>query len=93
MVVRDLDLMGIPSLPAKAHTILLVYPNAMLRTPVASQTLEPVSRRDRQVPQVADPIDLIELPPGDSPHCPRASPPGRWCVGPLEDVLRPAIPE
>src|SRR3972149_5822284 len=33
MGVRDPGRIGIPSLPAKAHTILLVSPNAMLRTP------------------------------------------------------------
>ncbi len=93
MIVRDFNLVGIPSLPVKAHPVLFVYPNAMLLTPVASQTLESISRRDRQVPQVTDPIDLVELPPGDSPQRLGASPPGRERVGSIEDVLCPAIPE
>jgi hypothetical protein len=93
VVIRDLDLVGITSLPANADPILLVYPNAMLLTSLASQTLEQVSRRDREVPKIADPIHLVELPPGDGPQRLRTRSPGCRGIGPVEDVLCPAIPE
>src|SRR5213593_4172427 len=61
MVVRDLDLVGISSLPAKTHAILLVDAYAMLRGPVTFQSFKAVTGRDRQIPQVTRAIDLIEL--------------------------------
>ena len=61
MIVRDLDLVGISTLPAKAHSIPLVDADAMLRAPIAFQSFKAVTGRDRQIPQITRAIDLIEL--------------------------------
>ena len=61
MIVRDLDFVGISTLPAKAHSILLVDADTMLRAPAAFQSFKAVTGRDRQVPQITRAIDLIEL--------------------------------
>jgi len=57
VVIGDFD---IATLPTKADAILVVNPNAILPAPVSAQTLKTVSRRYRQLSDVADTIDSIQ---------------------------------
>jgi hypothetical protein len=62
VVVRDLDIVGIIILPAKADTILLIDADTMLAGTISLETFEAVTWRYRQLARVANPIHLVELP-------------------------------
>ncbi len=64
MVVRDLDLVGVAVLPAKADPPLIVDADAVLPRPVALQRLEPIARRDPQGIEPGRGVQLRELAPG-----------------------------
>jgi hypothetical protein len=49
MAVNDLDVERIALVPSKAHSPLLIYPDAVLSNPIALQRLELIGRRDHQV--------------------------------------------
>jgi len=62
VVVRDLDIVGIAILPAKADTILLIDADAVLAGPFPPEAFEVVSRGNGQLAQVTNAIYLVELP-------------------------------
>src|SRR3981189_3152380 len=49
MVVHDIDLKGVPVIPAEADSTLVVDADAPLSFPVAPQFLQPVARRCSKV--------------------------------------------
>ena len=55
VVVYDLHVVGVPTLPPKAHPPLIVDPDAVLPPPlpVSLQLLQAVARRDLEVVQAA----------------------------------------
>lgn len=59
MVIDDLDLFRIAILPAKANAILFVDSNTVLTTPVATQSLRPIARRNAEFDQIDNAIELI----------------------------------
>jgi hypothetical protein len=61
VVVNDLDVERIAVVPSKANSPLLIYPDAVLSKPIALQRLELIGRRDHQVAQIGDAIQVFEL--------------------------------
>ena len=53
VVVYDLHVVGVPTLPPKAHPPLIVDPDTVLPLPVSLQPLQAVARRDLEVVQAA----------------------------------------
>jgi hypothetical protein len=72
---------------------LVIDSNAVLLTPGTPQALEAVSGRHRQILQVVDPIDLIELPASRSPQYARARSSSGRGLSPVEDILGTLVPE
>jgi hypothetical protein len=70
MVVRDLNLVGISSLPSKTQAILVVNPNAVLPVPVSAQPFQAISVWNGKLAEVSDLINLIELSPSHLPQIP-----------------------
>jgi hypothetical protein len=64
MVVRDLHIVGIRTLPAKADAPLVVDPNAVLPLPATDELLQMISRRDAQVFQQVRGVKNQEFPKG-----------------------------
>jgi hypothetical protein len=76
VVVRDLDFVGIASLPPKADSILVVDLDAVLPTSVAVKLLKVIPWRDSKFQQVLNVIDLIEFPSGNAPDVAGTGSPG-----------------
>ncbi|VUZ85102.1 hypothetical protein MELA_01478 [Candidatus Methylomirabilis lanthanidiphila] len=77
----------------ETHPILVIDPYAVLSTPVAAQTLEPIARWNSKFRELPNPVDLIELPSCHSPERSRAYPAGRLGISSVKDVLSAEIPE
>ena len=77
VVVRDFDLVGIATLPSEADAVLIVDADAVLPAAVATQALQAVPGRDRQIADTLHTVELVELALGDSPELLRAGPTGR----------------
>jgi hypothetical protein len=67
MVVRDFDFVGITVLPAKTHAVLLIEPDTVLAGPITTEPFEPVPRRNLQLLQSPDPVQLVQLSAGNRP--------------------------
>jgi hypothetical protein len=67
VVVRDFDFVGIAILPLKTNSILLVDANTVLPAPVTNQSFQAVARRDRQLPQLPNAVELGQLSPNRRP--------------------------
>jgi hypothetical protein len=91
VVVSDFDFPGISCLPSKTDAVLIIDPNAVLPLAKAVQLLQPVSRRDRQLSELANPIQLVQLAAGCRPHGTLADAPCRRGVGTIEYVLRSSV--
>lgn len=61
MIVDDLDIMHIFSIPTKTNAPLVVDSDAMLSLTISRQCFQPISRKDPQVAQFTDLIELNEL--------------------------------
>jgi hypothetical protein len=77
VVIRDFDLVRISSLPSEANPDLVVDANAILTGTVPLQPFQAVSRRNREVLDIGNSIELIQLPPSNRPQGPRTSSPSR----------------
>jgi hypothetical protein len=93
VVIRDLDPLRSLISPDKAHSELIVDPDAVLSTPILSQGLELIPWRNPEGPQGNGSVQLVELPPRHGPHAFRTPAPGLPCIVSIEDVLRAAIME
>src|SRR5918996_4697594 len=49
VIVDDLDVVGIATMPSKADSPLIVDPDAVLSEPITSQPLKPVARRHAKI--------------------------------------------
>jgi hypothetical protein len=67
VVVRDFDFVGMAILPPETDPVLLVDANAVLPLTVSAKPFQPVARRDPQLGQVADPVQLVQLAARDRP--------------------------
>jgi hypothetical protein len=66
MVVRDLNVLWPSVGPPEADPPLLVHPDAVLACAIASQLLQPVSRRHPQIRQDLCSIQHRQLPPSST---------------------------
>ena len=66
MVIHDLYVFRTRIAPHEADTVLVVYPDAVLPFPVASQSLESVPRRNSQIVDSSGGLKLAEPPQGDT---------------------------
>lgn len=48
--------------------ILLIDPDTVLPAPITAESLQSVSRRNRELPEFANAVDLIQLSPGNRPQ-------------------------
>jgi hypothetical protein len=74
VVVRDLNLVGISSLPSKTQAILVVNTNAVLPVPVSAQPFQAIPVWNGKLAEVSDSINLIELSPNHLPQIPWTDP-------------------
>jgi hypothetical protein len=93
VIVRDLDFVGIASLPTETDPVLIVYPYAVFTGPGSTQGLQPIAGRNREVSQIPYPVDLVKLPPGCCPEFQRADSTRATGVSAVEDILSPPISE
>lgn len=91
MVACDLSFAGTSCLPSEANPILIVDPDAVLPVSAAAQAFEAIPRRNSKLAEVFHSIDLIELPPGNSPQIPGISSSGSGGLGTskMSSVPRP----
>lgn len=68
VVVDDLDFVGMAILPTETDAILLIDSNTVLAPTIASQSLESVARRDRQMLEIPNTVDLIQFPSSNWPQ-------------------------
>jgi hypothetical protein len=93
VVVRDFNFVCITILPAKAHTILVVDPNAVLAGAVPAQPLKSIARWDCQLRKLAHSIELVKLAACNRPQYFRASAARRPRFATVKYVLGSAIGE
>ena len=93
MVIRDFDVVRIPGLPMKADSILIVDPDAVLPLPITAEPLKAVSERNRKLANIANAVNLRELPPRRGPQLGWACGSSGSRRGAIEDVLRATIRE
>lgn len=75
--------------PLEADPPLIIDPDAVLSSPVARQLLEPIARRDAEVPQIFGGIENQELAKGSALEL-QGPPPHPL---PLKDLLGVRVPE
>jgi hypothetical protein len=71
VIVGDFYFVGIEAIPPEAHPILVVYPDAVLTSPVPLKRLEAVARGKAQIVETGGGFKLGEFPEGDFVE-------GRW---------------
>jgi hypothetical protein len=93
VVIDDLDFVGISILPSETESVLVIDSNAVLPESRPTQRLQPISRWDRQLPQVAHPVQLGQLASGNGPQRRRTRCTSTPRVGTIEDVFCARIGE
>jgi hypothetical protein len=93
VIVRDLEFVGISSLPTETDPVLIVYPYAVFTGPGSTQNLKSIAGGNREVSQIPYPVDLVELPPGYRPDFQGADATRATGVSAVEDILSPPISE
>lgn len=91
MVVCDFNFVSKTSLPPKADSELIVDTETVHTCPVTSETLQSIAWWYRQIPQAANTIDLVQLPPRDPPQIPWTRFSSGPCVTAVKDIFRSAI--
>ena len=61
VVVRDFDFVGINPLPAETDPVLIIDADAVFTASISFKALKSVSRCNRELAQVPDPIKLRQL--------------------------------
>jgi hypothetical protein len=93
VIVRDLDFVGISSLPTETDPVLIVYPYAVFTGQSSTQGLKPIARRNREVSQIPYSVDLVKLPAGCRPDFQGADATRATGVSAVEDILSRPISE
>lgn len=73
MVVPDFDLVGMTTLPLETYPELSVDPDTVQVPQVAPQQFQPVSRGYKKLREFTNPVDLVQLSPGNDPKDPRTT--------------------
>jgi len=68
VVVNDLDLRRSKLGPHEADPVLIVHADAVLRSSVSLERLQPVARRNAKVGKSTGGIDQVKFPTGDLPE-------------------------
>ncbi len=68
VIIRDLNLVDISSLPSKTDSVLIVDSNAVLPVPVGPQSFEAISWWNRKLSKILHAINLVKLPSGHVPQ-------------------------
>ena len=93
VIVRDLDFVGISSLPTETDPVLIVDPYAVLTSPGSTQDLKSIAGRNREVSQIPYSVDLVKLPAGYRPGFQGADATRATGVSAVEDILSSPISE
>ena len=88
MVVHDLDVLRFAVLPHEADPILVIDPDAMLRSPITAKGLEVIARKRAQVVESLGGVQLRQLALSDPSNVPE---PTRRV--PLKQRLGVSVPE
>ena len=88
MVVHDLDVLHFAVLPHEADPILVIDPDAMLRSPITAKGLEVIARKRAQVVESLGGVQLRQLALSDPSNVPE---PTRRV--PLKQRLGVSVPE
>ena len=68
VIINDLDIRRAGTRPRETDAILVVDPNAVLSSAISTQCFQPIARRNPQLIQSHDRIQLVQFPPSDTPH-------------------------
>lgn len=93
MIVRDLNFVGISSLPTETDPVLIVYPYAVFTGPGSTQDLKMIAGRNREISQIPYPVDLVKLPAGYRPSFQGADATRATGVSAVENILSRPISE
>jgi hypothetical protein len=63
MVIYDLDFVGVPVLPAKDYTPLIIDPYRMKSSPVSSQCFQSIARRFTKISEFCCIVQVEQLSP------------------------------
>ena len=66
MIIENFDISSAASLPAETQSPLVVDSNTVLPSAIALQRFELIAWRRLQVAEHASPVQVEQLPPGDS---------------------------
>ena len=91
MVVRDFDVVGIAVLPPEANPELIVDADTVLAATGATQRLQSISRRNRQLPQFPNAVELRQLPSHGRPQRRRARTARAPAVESVKKVFRGGV--
>jgi hypothetical protein len=86
VIVRDFDAIGEPPFPCEADSILVVDTDTVLPDSIPGQGLKTIPRRNGQLRQIPDAVNLVEFSSGDRPQIPWTGLPGRLRVNAIEYV-------
>jgi hypothetical protein len=84
VVVRDFDFVGINPLPAETDPVLIIDADAVLTASIPFKALQSVSRWNRELAQLPDPIKLRQFATDDRPELGWTSTPRSSAVDTIE---------
>ena len=91
VIIDDLDIRRAGTRPLEADAVLIVDSNAVLSPTISTQRLQPIAWRNPQLIQSRDRIQLVQLPPSDTPHNFGTNLLRGFRVLAIEDVFSPRV--
>ena len=65
MVIGDFDFLGMACLPPETDAVLIVDAYAVLPATTGTKRLTPVARGNGKIAEIADSVQLVQLPAGN----------------------------
>lgn len=93
VIIRDLNLVDISSLPSKTDPILIIDSDTVLPAPVRAQPFEAISWWYGQLSEIFHAIHLVEFPSGHLPQISRTRFSGHLGIDAVKYCLGASIPE
>lgn len=93
MVVCDLDVVGIVTLPPEANPKLIVDSDTVLASSIASQSFRAVSWRNCKLREFPHPVDLVKLAASHRPQFRWTHPSRSGAIDSIKDVLDRPVAE